>query len=105
MRRNDIWWIEADAESTISCRRRHLFGGRERAGMPVLPRDPDTDMCARMARGAEHELLHGPPGVFVACKRSRSQAVDRYRNLVYDQSKEMIMPKKQVERRPITTAR
>ena len=22
-----IWWIEADAESTISCRRRHLVGG------------------------------------------------------------------------------
>ena len=32
--------------------------------MPVLPRDPDIDMCARTARGAEHEL-HGPPGVVV----------------------------------------
>jgi hypothetical protein len=31
--------------------------------MPVLPRDPDIHMCARTARGAEHELLHGPPGV------------------------------------------
>jgi hypothetical protein len=31
--------------------------------MPVLPRDPDIDMCARTACGVEHELLHGPPGV------------------------------------------
>jgi hypothetical protein len=50
--------------------------------MPVLPRYPDADMCARTARGAEHELLHGPPGVFIARRRSRSQAVDRYRKLV-----------------------
>ena len=52
--------------------------------MPVLPRDPDIDMCARTARGAEHELLHGPPGVVVQRKQmqTRSRAVDRYRELL-----------------------
>ena len=49
--------------------------------MPVLPRDPNADMCARTACGAEHELLHGPPGVVIARKRNRSHAVDRYREL------------------------
>lgn len=57
-----LWWIDADAESTISCRRRRLLGGDERARVDVWPRDPDADMCARTARGAEHERLHGPPG-------------------------------------------
>lgn len=49
--------------------------------MPVLPRDPDIDMCARTARGVEQELLHGPPGV-VARKRSRARIFDCYRELV-----------------------
>ena len=52
--------------------------------MPVLPRDPDIDMCARTARGAEHELLHGPPGVVFQREQMqvRSRVVDRSRGLV-----------------------
>ena len=45
------WRIDADAESTIFCRRRHLLGGGERARLDVWPRDPDADMCARTASG------------------------------------------------------
>ena len=49
--------------------------------MPVLPRDPDIDMCARTARGAEHELLHGPPGVVFQRDQIRSRVVDCRREL------------------------
>ena len=51
--------------------------------MPALSRDPDIEMCARTASGAEHELLHGPPGVVFLRKRMqiRSHVVDRSRGL------------------------
>src|ERR1700722_15660578 len=43
--------------------------------MTVLLRDPDIDMCARTARGAEHELLHGPPSVVFQRSECKSDLV------------------------------
>jgi hypothetical protein len=65
-------------------RRRHRFGSRACAGMTVLLRSPDMDVCARSTRGAEHELLHGARGVVVQREQIRSLIVDRRRQLVYD---------------------
>jgi len=51
-------------------------------GLVVLPRDPDIEMCARTARGAEHGLLHGPPSVVLQRKQIRSRVVGRRREMV-----------------------
>jgi hypothetical protein len=64
------WWIDADAESTRSCRRRHPCEGRNRARLPVSPRHPDADMCPCMASGLEHERrCRGHQAPTVAARR------------------------------------
>jgi hypothetical protein len=73
-----LWRIDADAESTISCRRRCLPGGGQRARLDVWPRDPDADMCARKACRVEHKRLHGSPG---SVHRSMARAVALCRSL------------------------
>lgn len=48
--------------------------------MDVWPRDPDADMCPRMASGTEHERLQGPSG---SDDRSMDRAIVFCRSLVY----------------------
>ena len=52
--------------------------------MPVLPRDPDIDMCARKARGLSTNYCMDHEGVVFLRKRTqiRSHVVDRRREMV-----------------------